>query len=146
MIGYKLAWAAGIIDGEGCIRVHRSIAKKRVHLTPWFGLVISVAMTCEKTLLELQDIFQAGKVKTKNCGPRPSHYKPMFHWIVTGKEAENVVCFLYPFLITKKKQARVAMIFARMSHKGKNGKNTMKPVILHQKERLYKISRYLKTI
>jgi hypothetical protein len=131
---------------EGCIRIHRSLPKKKFPPTPWFGLVISVAMTCEKTLLELQNIFNSGKVKLKNCGPRPSHYKPIFHWVVTGKEAENIACFIYPFLITKKKQAKVAIIFARMSSKGRNGKNTMKPVILHQKERLYKISKYLKTI
>lgn len=51
------AWAAGIVDGEGCISITMQKPGVNRRKTPGFQVRISVRMTCERTIKRLYDLY-----------------------------------------------------------------------------------------
>lgn len=94
----ELAWAAGIVEGEGSIHVrdrdtHRSI-------------VLTVVMSDLDVLQRLESVLRVGTI----VGPyqqRPG-VKPLWHWNVTcARHVAAVVMTLYPLLHgRRRKQVR----------------------------------------
>jgi len=112
----KLAYIAGILDGEGSIMIQRqaseSFMKQREKsgcFHPHYAPAIRIGML-ERGALDLI-------VETTGIGyvleEKPYHHKrPMFRWMVRSKE--DIVKFLtlvMPYLIVKKRQAELALKF-----------------------------------
>lgn len=104
---YWLAWAAGIIDGEGCI----SIAHLRYRDGRWrrdtYALKVEVTNTDRRMPAKLQDIF-GGTVRSKDCRSRKANWRPAWRWTVCAASAERCLRFVRPWLVTKAEQADVA--------------------------------------
>jgi len=92
-----LAWAAGILDGEGCFTI--SFRKNSGVHQMLLKVVCMDSRMCEK----LYELF-AGSHWVDGQG-RPS-------WQVTGKKAASVIKQVYPFLVCKKDQADICLQFA----------------------------------
>lgn len=100
-----LAYAAGIIDGEGCIYVARG-KPRGLRLTPQFTLKISVGMSTPEAVNFLHQAF-GGTLRKY-----PNHkYKPIYRWEVSTIEAEGVLRCVIPYLQVKKKEATVGLEF-----------------------------------
>lgn len=85
------AYFAGLIDGEGYI----GFAKKGLNgRRP----IISVNMTCEKTLLAIQSHFGVGTVRPK---PKRPPERMQWIWRVYYFDALAVAQRIGPYLITK---------------------------------------------
>ena len=93
----KLIWAAGFIDGEGCI----SLIGDRGTYTA----VINVGQTKELPLLVLQEVF-GGSV-----GPVRDRFNQHYQWRVYGIAAANAAKLLLPYLILKAEQARILIAY-----------------------------------
>ena len=93
----KLAYAAGIIDGEGCISTH---VQKDVRHLP--SVYVKVCMTDSRPIMLLQSMF-GGPVRYKVA--KIAHHRPQYVWDVSATRAEVVLKALLPFLIVKKEQA-----------------------------------------
>lgn len=90
------AYAAGIIDGEGHVKVQpRKTRSGRSTEVP----CITVAMTHEGTISWLKATFGAGSI----CQPasHAEHHKPIWKWDVTNRKAYAVAKLVRPYAITK---------------------------------------------
>lgn len=114
----ELAWAAGIIDGEGCICVYGRpgrINKKGTHA---LALIVKVVNTDPRMPHKMQEIF-GGNLSTaveRRGNPRR---RPVMQWMITGKLAGSLLVAIRPYLIVKGEQADVAITYAKTI--GRNG-------------------------
>jgi hypothetical protein len=110
----NLAWAAGIIDGEGCITI--SYRKKPgVH-----QLVVKVCCVDDKMCPKLHEIFGGSLWVDK---------QQRHSWAVTGKRAGEVLEALRPYLVVKQDQADIGIEYAKtIRSKGQRTKEGLFPV------------------
>lgn len=101
-----VAWCAGIIDGEGYIyAAHQSRGSKN------YRIEVGVNNTDLRMLRKLQDCF--GGCKIQRCTPskpRPG-YKDQYSWRTHGTAAKPFLEAVFPYLVCKKEQAEVALLF-----------------------------------
>ncbi len=101
-----LAWAAGIIEGEGCIH----IMKVNVNKSPSGWCVrVSVVNTLPTLIDNLLHIFNLGTIHRYDRGSK----KAIYRWTVHGDSALTVLQSVLPYIIAKREQAETA-IKARM--------------------------------
>jgi hypothetical protein len=116
----KIAWAAGIVDGEG------SITAGWYQHHPWgtyLHLAITVRMCDKRAVKFIHQVLGVGTVVF-----RPSKIKnrrDIWCWKATSQEAASAIRKILPFLVTKKEQA---LIFLEITEEMKNrqGKGTNK--------------------
>lgn len=101
----ELAWAAGAIDGEGCvaIRTSRSANTKR----PQYGLYLAVGNTDPRMPQRLAEMF-GGAVILKDAKHRR---RAMFEWRVFSSKAAAILKEIRPYLVIKGEQADIAIAF-----------------------------------
>ena len=103
-----LAWAAGIIDGEGTIIIQRKNPPSFNGLVR-YELFLAVGMIHKPTIERLHAIFGRGYVmKRRNKGQRV-----IFHWHVRVNLAAACLRLVLPYLVTKKSEAELALEFDR---------------------------------
>lgn len=113
-----LGWAAGIIDGEGCILLNIYRAGNDCYV-----LRVIVTNTDVSMLHRLKEIFGLG-----NIIPRPSNnpkHKMRWYWEVSSKKAEQVLTLVEPYLVSKRKQAQLGLL--SRTYMGKHGVNKPNP-------------------
>jgi len=94
------AWAAGIVDGEGHVKVERYKRSRGI---------VRVDNTDMRILEKLKDCF-GGNIYPNFRKDRPKS-KPCWFWIVTGKQVVPVLEGILPYLISKKEKAETVMEF-----------------------------------
>lgn len=111
----KLAWAAGIVDGEGCIRLVR---RKTPHCDEQYVLLLKVNNTEIRMLERMKELF-GGQIYTKAPCSTTKHQQ--WDWQIWALCAEKALRELLPFLLVKKEQAETALL-ARTYMKKRRGK------------------------
>ena len=108
-----LAWAAGIIDGEGCISLRPQYGRhRRDHQ---FYLCVDVTNTDLRMLDHLKRLF-GGSIR--RCKPIPNR-RPIWQWSLSSAQAGEALNNLLPFLVTKHNQAELGLLSRRyMRRKG----------------------------
>lgn len=101
-----VAWAAGIMDGEGCIGVYSGGADAGLRLTVQVGNTDLVMIT------KLHDMF-GGYVSTTMKANKSG--KPYYMWRAASGKGDAVLRQLLPYLVTKRQQAEVALTFCGSS-------------------------------
>lgn len=99
-----IAWAAGIVDGEGCIRTTR-------HRHRALSVELTVTNTDPRMLFKLRELF-GGNI----CQQRKASEKGRATWC-WRVHCENAICILetlLPFLIVKRDQASLAISFRQL--------------------------------
>lgn len=95
-----IAWAAGLFEGEGCIRStqNHSISNyPRLHLST----------TDEDVIRRFRDVIAYGKVS----GPYyRENYKPIFYWSTSGRNAHAAIVKIFPYLLSRRK-AKAIKVF-----------------------------------
>lgn len=99
----EAAYAAGIVDGEGCIAVYFN--KKR---NVYYGY-LQISNT-DKNLIDWLRTTFPGNRKLYICNSKPNHKQA---WIAGwgGSGAEDFLTQIYPYLIVKKEQANLFLKF-----------------------------------
>ena len=96
-----VAWAAGVIDGEGSLAFYSSA-------------IIAVDIGCIAVVKRLHEIF-GGKMSVS--GQMTKKVKPRFRWKVYSNHACEEAEELTPFLVEKKEQAiLLSKIYRYPSH------------------------------
>ena len=104
-----LAYAAGIIDGEGCITITKNKAtQKGAVASHYHSLRIEVSM-CDKKVI---DFFYENFGGARTAKARPNH-KPYYKWAITSAAAEEFLKTIYPYLVGKIDQADLAFAFRK---------------------------------
>jgi len=101
----QLAYAAGIIDGEGSIGAYTKDKQGRGGLC----LQLSVANTDIRMLVFLSELW-GGSVSTLS---RKEIRRQLYEWRRVGQDCGNVLEDVLPYLIVKREQAELAIEFAR---------------------------------
>lgn len=104
-----LAYAAGIIDGEGSIGVY-SNKDKRVTLGKKFRLTVQVGMSDPQPIDFLHYVF-GGSSTTVNG--RQSGYRLRYLWALSTQQAKGFLIAILPYLKGKREQAEVAIQFQK---------------------------------
>jgi len=122
--GAKSAYMAGIVDGEGNIRIRQAHEK-----TGWkFQITLSISNTNPLLITWLTENY-GGRVYTRQ---RRLNWKPCFDWEISCKKAYLILKEIYPFLLLKKKQAANCMILQESIARRKVGKLSEKELTERQ--------------
>lgn len=97
---------AGLFDGEGCIRIHKYIAK--TDKNPKHTLRCSISITNPMVLLLFKKRF-GGNIRIRL--ERSEKNKRQWAWEIANKKAFIFLKVIYPYLIIKKEEAKLAMYF-----------------------------------
>src|SRR5580765_5865812 len=95
-------WLALCIDTEGCIVVKR--VKQNDGGADAFGPQVTFGGTSKELIYRFQEIIGHGNIAT-----RPGKNAPMFYWQLGNNIARDFLHRIYPYLIVKQRQARIAI-------------------------------------
>jgi hypothetical protein len=87
-----VAYAAGILDGEGCFRTSTDGHSPRVQ----------VSMTDLDVLQRLQDTFGCGTIRP--LSKRKAHWKDAWVWRCSGNDAARVMIAILPYVSARREQ------------------------------------------
>lgn len=94
-----LAYAGGLIDGEGCIGIYGNSHNGN------YQLRISVEMVHNNGLKILNQLFGGRWYNQKAKAPRRARYK----WMLFNSKAEKALKQLIPYLLVKHNHAQIAL-------------------------------------
>ena len=100
------AWAAGLVDGEGCITILCCTSSHGSGDS--YPPVLQVRMCDILPLQKLYDITGYGKTSPKQEPPSQVGQRPSYQWRLNARKAVNIIAEIYPYLLVKKKQAIIA--------------------------------------
>lgn len=106
-----LAWIAGLVEGEGCIK-----GTKR-------DLQLSVSSTDYDVLEMLVRLSGLGVVRGPYARPNPKH-KPWFQWTIAGSKAYALLVAIWPWLRQRRRQAFAARLVMWRLAAAYNGEKT----------------------
>lgn len=101
-----LAYIAGIVDGEGCIRIKKSNPNPGIRVTPGYHAAIQIRMVDESAISFIQQVL--GGSYYKESAPAPNR-RPLFLYAAQNLIAERVLRKILPFLKVKRKQAELVL-------------------------------------
>lgn len=106
-----LAWAAGILDGEGYVSIRRGTGRNLAFLQ------VGVNITSPEVVKRLRQVFQRGCVSrtTKTKAGKRVH-----KWAVVSQDAAAVLRLVLPYLVIleKRRQAQVGLEFQAQKRPG----------------------------
>ncbi len=111
----KLAYLAGIIDGEGTVTIARwkpPVAK----LFPYdFYQRVIVSNTSEELLVWIQQNFTIGKASYQRRPPPRTGTKPVYRISFDSRHVKHLLRAILPYLIIKRRNAELLLAFPRPS-------------------------------
>jgi hypothetical protein len=99
-----LAYVAGLIDGEGCLRIHRQSKKT----TSTFTAIVQMNMSNKARHIgeQMAATFGGALYEVKSTNPK---WSDQWQWRISGDVASNFVKQIHPFLMLKQKQASLIL-------------------------------------
>ena len=105
-----IAWAAGMLDGEGCIYIARGWPGAPGCKTIQHSGHVSITNCNLNALYELKTLFNG-------CINSDSHYekhKPVYKWVLGEKAAAKFLRIVLPYLRIKTKEAQLYLEFREL--------------------------------
>lgn len=142
-----LAWAAGIIDGEGSIFIQKGDytgkvypkGKRRIRRekSPTYVLRLAVKMVDQPTIQRLSELFD-GKCLLLNR--RTVMNRKVYSWSACGYKALEILQKICPYATTKKNQIQVAKNFMSIPRfqNGKGPGSKLPKSITNRRESCYR--------
>ena len=112
----ELAWLAGFIDGEGTIYI--------THGRDQQMLFLRIGNTHVPSLEKIKKICRVGYIGLHSGGRGRLGKREVYKWSVQANQALKVLQKVFPYLVTKKAQAEIAIAF--QSHKNSRRKTGCK--------------------
>ena len=125
-----LAYTAGLFDGEGCIHISKVKAGQYNHKLDYHQLHVNLVNTNKKVLNWLKDEF-GGSVRRHDIKARSKCWT----WYMYTIKAKDFLKLIYPYLIIKKEQAKIAIEFRekRINIQFKDRESQLQEVIRREK-------------
>ena len=123
--GLKNAYAAGLLDGEGCIRITK-IPPREKGISPQYELIVFITQKDGRMMDWLVGNF-GGFIYLKNKKSFRENTKNwIYEWHVNNSKAYAFLKAIYPFVTTKKNQVEIAMRFQSRLNSSVNRLNKRK--------------------
>jgi hypothetical protein len=97
------AWLAGIIEGEGCIHIHKRTGGRK---NPTYGVFLSIHNT---NINMIERIKQLTGLKDNVQTTNKDRGFTLYRWNAMSNNGKNILREVYPYLVTKRDQARCAI-------------------------------------
>jgi hypothetical protein len=131
-----LAWLAGIIDGEGCIRITQEKRNPRMY----YYARVTVTNTDARILNKVDSLFP-GSLYQLTSKTRGSKDRPCFTWMRENMHAGEVLRAVLPYLVGKRDQAELALRFLGTF----DGQRSISEATLQERRQMYESIKELKT-
>lgn len=118
------AYAAGLVDGEGCVRLNRCRRGNRVRYYPH----VIVGLVTKEPLEKLKQVFGGSLLlrrHSKHFGKRS-----LWIWTVSCRSAERFLEVIVPYLLVKREQVEAILYYRREARRLKNDPNHPNPIEL----------------
>ena len=123
------SYLAGIIDGEGCIRIGKNIINPD---HPLYTSCVEVTQVSKSFLEDLQTLW-AGAGSIHQHAHAKGNQSDSYRWTISGKKSQDVLEAVLPYLRLKGNQAEGAIELERS--KRRTGKsNRAKPSTKEERE------------
>lgn len=122
MLDAQVAYFAGLLDGEGCVRVGRF---KNSSKALRYRAYMVIAMTDPNPIIWLENTVGGKKYLDRSV--RSGCSKLCWSWQVNAKEGSHILQRALPYLLVKGEQARNYIDFAR-TLSGPGGRGEAKPI------------------
>ena len=109
----ELAWAGGIVDGEGCIQINGA------------SVAVDVQSTSRALIEKLHSIL-GGKCSVESR--KTVYNRTVFRWRIYGKPAVEILQRVMPYLTEKKEQADLACSYYKYPSKSAMRKSIKKRI------------------
>lgn len=141
----QIAWAAGVIDGEGCISLtRRSPQAHNGAINPNYRLVLKVTMCDSRTIRTLHRLFGRGTLQKQK--QLHAYWSQPWIWFCNATDAEEVLKLIRPYSVTKKREVDTALEFLAKTDRSRAGKaRSLTPSEIALRERYFIKLRDLKT-
>lgn len=126
------AYLAGLIDGEGCIRINK--AKQPVGPNHSYEARLQIDM-CDKSALEKMRSLFGGAMRQRSLPKNPKH-RPAFTYWATGDSLREILNAVEPYLLIKHHLATAALRCLTLTKQNHQGKKLTPPMIA-EREALY---------
>lgn len=124
-----LAYTAGIIDGEGCISIHKSMNRNSYRR----AIHISVGNTNPWLINWLEFNFGGS---SRIYHPKNSKWKDSWQWELSAKQAGEFLEMILPYLKLKRAQAELAIQFQKAKHHPRGKPQDKKEIALEEAQKI----------
>lgn len=138
----RLAWAAGFIDGEGCIHIAKQ--RYRGERSDTYRLGVYVTQNDKSVLEHLRDVvgIDAPIFPVKRAR---NHKRQCYTLNFSGKGAQQLLSLLEVFFRRKRAEAAAALAFCTEGLVGKRfGRKAVPPDIVATREHYFRLLKQLK--
>lgn len=114
----KLAYLAGIVDGEGCLCIYRvNPAKYNRYQNPCFRSSLTISNTRKELFNWIEEHFgnlnHSKKHRRSIFKKHSQHERWIYEWTVQGNRLVDLCNQLLPYLVLKKRQAELMIEFRK---------------------------------
>jgi len=113
----QYAYLAGLVDGEGCLRITRDLSpgiKKQGYASPRYGCGITLHMVTREPLDFFASVFPDGYLVYEGVREDRPRQRPTYCWRCHNRFAvENLIGKIYKYLLVKKNQADLLLEYCR---------------------------------
>jgi DNA modification methylase len=107
-------WMAAIIDGEGSIFIHRKpegtpTGRNGTSKYTRASFCAGIAISNTNKILVDHAASILGKDNVTFCESKTEHSRDSWQWRITGNRAKKVLLEVYPYLVAKQREARLAI-------------------------------------
>lgn len=101
-------WLAGFIDGDGSIDIKKQKKGEDYYV---YDVLLNACNTHYETLEYISKNIGKGKIQKMKV--RSRKHKPVYDWRISGEEARTIIEKIYPYLVTKRKAAELAILLKK---------------------------------
>jgi hypothetical protein len=134
------AYLAGLMDGEGCITIIKCKPARRA-ANPSYSLQTSINNTDERVLRYCKEVTGVGSITFFQVTKKKPTWKNLWNWNLRKQDTLDFLIQILPYLITKKRQAELAIEYAEGDV---SGINSVTEEVLLRREHYYQIIEDLK--
>ena len=132
-------WLAGIIDGEGCLYIHKSKAPKTAIHTHKYHPEMQVVGTDPHIIQRCLDITGLGRVHIRVRG----HNTPQYAWQTGGNMLRELLPVIKPYMCKEDQADVILEALSMLKHRGRKptgyGSNPRPQWVSERLEELYQL-------
>lgn len=139
---YQVGWAAGFLDGEGCIHIAKQ--RYRTARSDTYRLGVCVSQNDLDSLEHFRDVVGI-KVPIFPVKLADNHRRQCYTLNYSGKRAVQLIALLSPHLRRKRAEAQAALDFWVDGRAGERpGGKGVDPLVVATRERYFQLLKQLK--
>jgi len=133
-------YIAGLLDGEGSFLIHKTTRERKNAVNTTYTARIQLNITYKKITELMKEQYDGNFYEFKKANPK---HRNTFMWIVTSKQAKKLLNDIYPYLVIKKKEAKLLLDLQKQIENtsdwrnGKHGKRRHSKETIAQREKLF---------